>query len=555
MSAVLGLAWMIWTRHRRGLTILAGGLAFLSAVARASVSGDGPAVFIPLATTVVIGAAIYLLRVFALETNARLEGCESGFPTRLYHLPVRTRTLVIGPMLGGAAAMALLWLVFAAGICRPCGFDETPLGWPALMAAVVFAWFQVLLWSPFPFPGLRLIALVLFLSPLAVVFVGLLCSRDIAWPVWSAALGGLLALAYLAAVAGVSRARRGETGWTWPRWFRRSEAALPRIHAPFLTPSQAQLWLEWRCRGLAFPIVVACSLLFWLPIFSWIASQLEKSIDDETRRQASQALQMSKFWAQAIGLLLFVPPLVASLCALNMGKLGTRKRTAALSAFLAARPLTCWQIVRVKFRLALRCTLTGWAVFVAGLLLWFAFGGRTEEMKGIFNVLPSAYASRPFSTIALLVGGAMLWTWLEMVKGMWPSLTGRDWLVPAGLLNCGQTFALAILGFNLLAHPPNDWGAFAVLLPWLTAAVVVVKGIAAGWVALALWRSRLMPPAVLAGILAAWFLLAWALVMILTDLLPPAWLSVSGLVLGIALCLPLTRLLLMPLAVAWNRHR
>jgi hypothetical protein len=404
--------------------------------------------------------------------------------------------------------------------------------------------------------GLRIAGLVVVLNPIVSILVGLLYVYDISWPIWCAALCGLLALAYGTAVVGVSRARGGEMPcWTGPSWFRRRQVASPRLRSPFVAAEQAQRWLEWRCRGLAFPIVVGCLLLFWSPGISWIASGVDESMrvnDDST--QAMVLRQIGGLWWVVV-CLLFVPPLLATLCAIDMGKLGTRKRVAALSAFVASRPLSCWQIVRIKFRLALRCTLVGWGVFAVGLLMWFTFGGRAEEMMHSFDALRRDSAAVPFwTTIGLLVGGAVLLTWLEMVKGMWPGLTGRAWLVSGSLLNCGQTFGLAILGFNL-AIRPNDWEKLAAWLPWLAAGVVVVKGVAASWAMWALWCRRLVPSLLLGGLLAAWFLLALALFALLSWLIPRAWFSVSGTVLGLALLLPLTRLLLMPLAVAWNRHR
>src|SRR5689334_6146186 len=109
MTPAIALAWMIWTRHRRGLTLFGVGLSltvFCSALFTDAASGW------PIAAVVLIGtqALAYLPVVFGFGLDARLEVCESGFPPRLYQLPMRTRALVGWPMLWGGSLICAMWL-------------------------------------------------------------------------------------------------------------------------------------------------------------------------------------------------------------------------------------------------------------------------------------------------------------------------------------------------------------------------------------------------------------------------------------------------------------
>ena len=115
---------------------------------------------------------------------------------------------------------------------------------------------------------------------------------------------------------------------------------------------------------------------------------------------------------------------------------------------------------------------------------------------------------------------------------------------------------LAVFAFGAwLANSPRGRQFSAEMLPWLAGGVVALKGVAAVCSLRALKHRRLLPPRVLWGALAAWLVFAVGLFSMLCWLLPGGRTLVSVIVLGIALLLPLTRLALAPLALAWNRHR
>jgi hypothetical protein len=154
----------------------------------------------------------------------------------------------------------------------------------------------------------------------------------------------------------------------------------------------------------------------------------------------------------------------------------------------------------------------------------------------------------------LLIVGAIVLTWLQMVQGLWMGLAGRAWAKAVAVLGFSVLVGLLCLA-AWLAKSPQHWQRLADLLPWLAGAAVALKGIAAFWVFRILHRRRVVPPRVLRGALAVWLLWAAGLFGVLYWLLPSDRVSVSALVFGIVLTLPLTRLALAPLALTWNRHR
>ena len=103
-------------------------------------------------------------------------------------------------------------------------------------------------------------------------------------------------------------------------------------------------------------------------------------------------------------------------------------------------------------------------------------------------------------------------------------------------------------------HPEYQDSAKAMLhwAPQLAAVLKLATGI---WLANVLIRRRLMPARLMANLMAVWLLTAAVLTGLLCWLIPrnlAPWHLVAACV---VLFLPLVRLSLSPLALAWNRHR
>src|SRR5262249_16227899 len=159
-------------------------------------------------------------------------------------------------MLHGVLVIALLAAAWSWLVLPACGF-ESSVWWP-LLASVFLAVVQALVWSPFGLPWLRVLVAgplltLLLLAPLSGPPLGI--SRT-ALTVFFVAL---VPASSTAAVVAVARARRGDTpSWEWlPRPARAEHLhEQGRRGRPFASPGQAQVWLEWRRRGVVFPLTV-----------------------------------------------------------------------------------------------------------------------------------------------------------------------------------------------------------------------------------------------------------------------------------------------------------
>src|SRR5436190_1975720 len=106
---MVALAWQHWGRHRWGLFAAGACLAAYAALFNGLPAGTfGPAqgLFNSLLFFV---ALTYVAAAFAFGFECKLEARESGFPARLFVLPVRTGVLVAWPMLQGVTTVTLLW--------------------------------------------------------------------------------------------------------------------------------------------------------------------------------------------------------------------------------------------------------------------------------------------------------------------------------------------------------------------------------------------------------------------------------------------------------------
>jgi hypothetical protein len=560
MSAALTFGWYIWMRHRRGLTILGGcWLAVIVLFRSLPVESFAFSVVDALSGLLFLASCLaftWLIGIFSFNVDARLEARKSGFPARLWQLPLRTMALVGWPMLWGTAVLALASFSLAWGLqplFQSWRWDPS-LVWLALMPAVVLAWMQALVWSPFPLPWIRTILLILMLSSI-LFFPWLIEEYRISPEIWHGVLVALLPAAYGIAVGGVGRARRGEEmRWGWPAWLRWRRAATP-TRRPFASAARAQVWFEWRRNGLVFPVLVFACMLLQLPALPLTARFLEDAVQVRFPLVSPWLLhELGGLWLQVANLLLLMP-LLAWGCGLELGKLPGRDRRRGLSSYLATRPVSDGALVRAKFETAALSTLAGWGVLAIGLLLWFALGGHAAEMAGQFEAMRQRHAPTLFwGWLALFVGGAVGLTWLQIVKGLWMGLAGRAWVMAYGAVGFLSFIGLILFGEWLNQHP-KYWPDFGRMLPWLAGVAVALKCLAAAWALRTLRRRELIPSSFLWGALAVWLALAAGLFATLYALLSDVWFSASAVLLGIVLLLPLTRLALAPLALAWNRHR
>ena len=547
------IAWLFWWRHRWGLA--AGMVYLLAAVAAvALVPPEVRTHSLGLNLTVSsLAVLLHLMVVFSFGFETDLANKDSGYPPRMFVLPLATRTLVRWPMIGGLASVSLVWLVIASLVLRPCGFDF--VWWPGACLTALLAVLQALAWMPFSSSYQRLVVVLLLAGVAALAAMGLIW-LEAPRAVFAALFVAVWLSGYRLALTAVARARRGDpVRWPWStlvlklasgegshrpaaaahrdsrrRWWPRRS----RRPVAFRSATRAQLWFECRRHGWLLPLFMAIALAFAAPIVFF-----------STYNGAPP-------WRIA-AIVLALAPFLAGIGSTAFGKEDPLAKTYALSSFAATRPLTSAQMVGVKFVVAgvsagLMCGLT-----LIALAPWFF---RSDIHAGFVSMWQGVPGWRAAAVALLALVGWLAITWKQIVASLWCGLTGRTWLVNA------VGFAYALLFMAVLMIP----GWFIVhrehlplVREWLRTsvpAIVVLTLAAKALAAAALWNCRPgMGRRLWAKSAVVWLAVAVTVagagVWLMPAALSPPWLTMSAAL----LLVPFNRLAAAPLALDWNRHR
>jgi hypothetical protein len=482
-----------------------------------------------------------LLPLFAYACEADIAGKESAFPARMFTLPMTNRALVGWPMLYGTSAIALAWLAVASLVLRPGGMSVA-LWWPAFFLAGCLAWVQALAWRPFGLPGLRMVIAVLTIGVLVVVS-SLHWLAGLPEVVVSMLLGSTILPAYAVAVKGVARARRGDQP-DWPRlagWARNVAGWFLLRGKGFGSRSAAQVWFEWRRLGLGVLIIVGLELLF-LAILIAVARHNPRLSPNSPMRSPA--------------VLLLVPLFAGLTAGSGWGTCGDSRTGQAIPAFLATRPMSCGGLIWAKMKAAAVSVAVVWAMTLAAVVLMLLVTGSWAELAGQWNLL-----TRDFSVVQkvgiVTLGSVLLLlgTWKPMVANMFVGLAGRAWVWSVAAFVMGAAMVGCVFSCFWIAAHPEYHEALLAAVPWALRSAAALKLVLGAWLVSVVLRRRLIPPWLTHRLLAAWLLSAAGLTGLILCLLPDGlapWHLIGACV---VLTLPLVRISLAPLALAWNRHR
>jgi hypothetical protein len=419
-------------------------------------------------------------------------------------------------------------------IWRPVGV-RLPLFWPAAMFAAALACLQAVLWSPAGFPYVRIFVSVLVVS--AVVALGLTAaSFGVAGHVVGCAYLAILPVAYATAVAGLARARRGDS----PQWHAPLVRVVARLRRrcewpPFASLRAALLWFSWRTHGMALLVVlIGGALLMALPV-AWVNEQVMLGVGQiRVNAMVKQQWQIVTFPA----LFLVV-------------RAGRRP-----DPLLFTRPLSSIQIARAGFGAAWRDVVVVTGSALAILLLWTLYPARQGDVRAplLWLLLPHLTWGRlaAFMLVAALACG---WLWMLRVQWMFVELAGRRWVTAVFNLAVVAVLVCAALVAGHLWRRAEAALRLGQVAPHVLAILVAVKAVASAKVLGTLWRRGMIGPRQLELALWCWLIAAGVAFAVLAAVVPSQWLSTPAKALLAAHLVPLARVAAAPLAVEWNRHR
>ncbi len=543
-SPALIMAWQIWSRHRLGLRISAACLLLMVLIFPPILRNfDSNAVFV---LTLIPAALIFAYVANLLLFTDEVGNLTTGYPRRMFTLPVSTRTLALWPMLIAVVAVVALWLVISVLIYGRGGY-RPPLLLPALAIAAITAWNQALCWAPIKSHLVQVYSMTIGLMLLlGVPFWLLILNRASSAEVTAIGLIELPALSALAFL-GLTHARRGDD-WSFGLQdlsdrFWATMDRLTRQPSSFHSAAQAQLWYEDRCHAW---VLKGTTLLVlpWVYIFA---------MANPTRADNKVTFPLK------LGCLLGVSFLMASSQGGDLGRMRpVWSRQRGFISFLAVRPILTGEMITAKYRMTARYVLQFWFLVLAMTGSWILLRGHADDMARLFRIFFSMYPGwRGQAILGLAAALAPVFTWKLLTDNLIPGLTGRKWLADGSVL-ANMTFLMCLIAAGLWCGTHLEILVRIIgPLTWLTGSLVIIKAVVALLAfRLALSRGLLRVQSVL-GICALWLVLAAVTLTLVHLLLPQVGLPVPRAVaLAASLCvLPLARFALAPLALDWNRHR
>ena len=527
----LALPWLIWTRHR--CWIVLGAIYFL-AIAIASHLMPRQEAFhgaIGLLSAPVPFFFIWLFGEFTFGREIDLARRESGFPDRMFTLPITNRQLVIWPMCMGVLAAGLSFLLFDNLVLRPRGAN-LPVLWPTFFCSVLLAWMQAIIWTGFRHSWVRVfLAVSLLTCYIAAVTVA--NEAGASELLISAMLVAQIPLAYVVALRGVRLARSGSTGEAWKL---PSLTNLVRHKTPNLANrQQAQFWFERRLNGASLPVMtglISIAIVLW----GWLDAGLGGN-------------------AKPIVMFAVIFPMCLS-AGPSMARFRSKLEMRPLVAFLATRPISTGELLIAKMKLIAYAIASSMVIgFGSMVLLCLTTDDSQAVTRGWESLVERSSWTLAVVTAVYVAAAIPILTWLLIVSNLWSSLSGRGWVAVA--FNCCAVVAICfgtLFGLRAYAEPEMFGKALQsvpTILGVMTTAKMILGVLLIGLVA----RRKIMPWPVIVGFCVAWLLFVAASIAMVLSIVPEVEMYRQIGVCAVLFSTPLGGVALAPLALEWNRHR
>jgi hypothetical protein len=547
-SPILALAWEIWGRGRRSIYIVLGCIAVCALINlfllnNGHFSEASRADFSSLFWLLMTLSFLFLLGIFNYtEFNSTKEW--NGFPYRLFALPVPTWQLVVLPM--GMAVLSTE-IVYFAWIKLVWTQSRIPLPeWFAVVLGAYVCFYQMTIWC---LAGLKITRIVVLclggMSGGAIACLPFFADKiSSPWFSEDRLIAIVIALAFLTFIVAwgtINRQRCGggqRTGGFKTTLYKLA-AVLPQRRRDFASPAAAQFWFEWRRTGWVLPACTAFVIVAIIAPISWF------NRDD------------AQYASYLFGRVLGVPLLLAFVIGKGFSKCEFWSTNLSMRPFMAVRPLSAYEFVVAKMKVAALSVAITAVIILAFLVLWLSFWANTKHLVSHLQVLRFYPHSWPV-ILALVIGSFMVLTWRCLVSGLWTGLSGnRIHFAGAAAMQVGCASLLLLSRAIWSDELDQRFERFPQLIisvtngiGWCLAAMIVLRF----WFAAFCWSKN--------GGCARGYLIVWLAATVcffisfvicrpqfdterLTHLL----------LLTALLIFPLTRIGFAPLSLAINRHR
>lgn len=556
-SPFTALAWEIWRRRRGSAWVVLACIAVGVLVNRLIldhfkfVLGDDVGNLSPFFGMLMTLSFLLLMGIFNYTEISNREW--SGFPYRLFVLPVPTWQLVLLPMALGVAAVELNYYAWVKLVWTHNQISMPE--WFAVVLGVYVVLYQTTLWSLASFRVARLVALASGgISIFAVACLPFLSAVPVltdvlhlSWVTEKRLIAILTALALTAAtIAWATVARQRSGGGRRQSWMKaivdRLLDALPRSAGEFSSPAAAQFWFEWRRAGWILPVCTTFAVMAIFVPVTWFNRH------------------NSHFTDSVLVRLLAMPVVLALVVGKGFIKPEFWNMNLSMSAFMAVKPMGQGEMVVTKLKVAAVSAVLAWVPVVVFAALWLPLWAEKIGVEKEFFLFRQLYPLAWLPIIILAIFALMVLTWRLLAGGLWAGVSGkRNWYygVPAFQLAVIALLSLAAgIWSNTIDRFCDAHPGLAHVLPlritsWILCALVILKF----WTAAFSWNQ--ITPRRTWQYLVAWSCATLCLVALALLYRPPFDMDriVYPCLLAALWLVPIARFGIAPHCLAMNRHR
>lgn len=562
-SPAIALMWEIWSRNR-GLVWWVLGITLATCLFNSVLSESVQPASTPIREFSAQGALamlymhlgaatlLFILAIFSF-TEFNPQTGSSGFPYRLFALPVTSFQLVAVPIFLSVIAVELVYLAWTEFVLTPGPLTD----WFAVLIGTYLVLYQTILWTLARLPTLRLI--VLGLTGITFMFVPVfpwfLTRNKRTLPWWlsdQSSFVGYAVIAFLVAWIYVARQRSGGgSGRGWLKAFvERISAKLPRRDKSFSSPSAAQFWFEWRRCGLVLPLLAGALLSLVIGPVSWYM------------RHEPAGTSWILAWT------LFMPIILAAAVGKAFSRPDFWSSDLSISGFVAVRPMAEDEMVAIRLKVAAGSATIAWLLVLAFLSVWLALWANLDRLnfdRLVFGQLYGHSVYPQYAIAVLFILAGMFLTWRFLVGSLWLGLSGNKTLFIVSAASYVVVPLFVLPGFLVLVRVGPSFLVWMHELDRLLPALLWVAALAVAakfWIAAFSWRK--VAPQRVRQYLIVWLGSTLCLISLATLLwagllryfLPSDIYRVrSLLILAALLVMPFGRLGLATSSLARNRHR
>ncbi len=239
-----------------------------------------------------------------------------------------------------------------------------------------------------------------------------------------------------------------------------------------------------------------------------------------------------------------------------------------LPSHLLTSPLTSVQLAWTRAAVWLSVVASVFSCVVFVFLLWSLWPNNretwmqwaTDQAVAIGGgMTPGATGLRLSAAIVLAAAVLAIG---RLVAYWWVGMSGRKWFILMMTIVSAAMYLIPLALFLRWFMVQTQWSEvqqrlYSLLswVPQMAAGLLTLKAVATAVVAAIGLQMRIVSSGIVAKLVGGWMMLVLLLAIVLATLIPYPEASFMACLCGVALALPLARVLVMPLMVDWNRHR